>query len=68
MAESTKAQVDGGEIPSGKKGDSDEASQVVTEVLPAAKFWPAEDYHQQYLEKKGQTAAKGATETIRCYG
>ena len=26
---------------------------IVTEILPAAKFWRAEDYHQQYLEKRG---------------
>ena len=25
---------------------------VVTQVVEAAKFWPAEDYHQQYLEKR----------------
>ena len=24
---------------------------IVTEVLPATKFWPAEDYHQKYSEK-----------------
>ncbi|MCG3176660.1 MAG: Peptide methionine sulfoxide reductase MsrA [Candidatus Omnitrophica bacterium] len=24
---------------------------IVTEVLPAPRFWPAEDYHQRYLEK-----------------
>lgn len=26
---------------------------VVTAVEPAALFWPAEDYHQRYLEKRG---------------
>ncbi|KAG5188013.1 peptide methionine sulfoxide reductase [Tribonema minus] len=41
---------------------------IVTEVLPAATFWDAEDYHQQYLEKGGQIAKKAASETIRCYG
>jgi methionine-S-sulfoxide reductase len=24
---------------------------IVTEILPATKFWPAEDYHQQYYRK-----------------
>ena len=26
---------------------------IVTQILPAAQFWRAEDYHQQYLEKRG---------------
>jgi peptide-methionine (S)-S-oxide reductase len=46
---------------------------IATELLDATPFWPAEKYHQQYLEKGGrggnpQSAAKGATDTIRCYG
>jgi peptide-methionine (S)-S-oxide reductase len=28
---------------------------IVTEIQPAPEFWQAEDYHQQYLEKRGQT-------------
>jgi peptide-methionine (S)-S-oxide reductase len=26
---------------------------IVTEILPAAPFWRAEEYHQRYLEKRG---------------
>jgi peptide-methionine (S)-S-oxide reductase len=26
---------------------------IVTQVVPATDFWRAEDYHQQYLEKRG---------------
>jgi peptide-methionine (S)-S-oxide reductase len=28
--------------------------EIVTELEPASTFWPAEDYHQRYLEKRGQ--------------
>jgi peptide-methionine (S)-S-oxide reductase len=46
---------------------------IATECRTAMPFWPAEAYHQQYLEKGGrfgspQSAEKGCQDEIRCYG
>lgn len=46
---------------------------IHTEVFPATKWYVGEKYHQKYLEKggrggRGQSAAKGCADPIRCYG
>lgn len=45
-----------------------EESRFRIELLPATTFYDAEDYHQHYLLKGGQSARKGAKDTIRCFG
>jgi len=44
------------------------ARPVVTEVKSATVFFPAENYHQRYLQKGGQSAEKNAPAKVRCYG
>jgi len=41
---------------------------IVTQVNSATIFFPAENYHQRYLEKGGQSAEKECEEKVRCYG
>ena len=45
-AEASKARLDAGGTLRGP---------VVTQIEPARDFWIAEDYHQQYLEKRGRS-------------
>ncbi|KMS97249.1 hypothetical protein BVRB_7g176970 [Beta vulgaris subsp. vulgaris] len=47
--------------------------KIVTEILPAKRFYRAEEYHQQYLAKGGrfgdkQSVEKGCKDPIKCYG
>jgi methionine-S-sulfoxide reductase len=41
---------------------------IVTQIVPAGVFFDAEDYHQHYLFKGGQSREKGDVSSIRCYG
>lgn len=51
-----------------KEAQAKYKDKIVVEVKEASMFWPAEDYHQKYLEKGSQKAAKGCLDPIKCYG
>jgi peptide-methionine (S)-S-oxide reductase len=36
-----------------KRAQAGRRKEIVTEITSAGPFWPAEDYHQRYLEKRG---------------
>ena len=48
--------------------------KIHTEVKAMTTFYDAEEYHQKYLSEKGgrhgqaQSAVKGCSDPIRCYG
>ncbi|GBG25423.1 Peptide methionine sulfoxide reductase [Hondaea fermentalgiana] len=44
------------------------SNSIKTQIVPASEWWPAEEYHQRYLSKGGQSASKGDLSPIRCYG
>lgn len=60
------------EIAAGKRRHWS-GKKVVAEIKPAGDYYVAEKVHQQYLAKGGrfgmaQSAEKGNSDTIRCYG
>lgn len=61
------------DIKAGRANRRWAGDRVVAQVEAAGDYFLAEDYHQQYLSKGGrfgsaQSAAKGCTDPIRCYG
>lgn len=51
-----------------REQERDAARPIATAVEAVAAYHPAEAYHQQYLEKGGQSARKSDAAEIRCYG
>ena len=54
--DAAQAELEGG----GGRGLFHHRRRIVTQIAPAATFWPAEDYHQQYLEKRGRASCNVA--------
>ncbi len=50
------------DLAAASKSEQQESSRfsrdIVTEIEPAGPFYRAEDYHQQYLEKRGQSSCR----------
>jgi peptide-methionine (S)-S-oxide reductase len=44
----------------GGRGLLKHRKRIVTQIAPATTFWEAEDYHQRYLEKRGQASCNVA--------
>ena len=45
-------------IASREREQANHRSPIATEITPAGPFWPAEGYHQRYLEKRGLATCK----------
>ena len=40
------------------RSGSDRNKKIVTQILPAKEFFPAEDYHQKYFQKRGRLGCR----------
>jgi peptide-methionine (S)-S-oxide reductase len=72
IAEEIRAEVQK-QLESGTYPRKTAGKEFMMEIKPAAEYWMAEQYHQQYLSKGGrfgspQSAEKGCKDKIRCYG
>ena len=45
-------------IASRERAQADHREPIMTEIVAAGEFYPAEDYHQRYLQKRGLATCK----------